>query len=103
MKTYELYDPSNRLFAFEISNVFTGRRSVCRIVEHIPGAVLTRRPKALSWLREASFCEFTVDGELYEVEEPFGDNSRYWIGPVPPRYLPQTAKVRDAFEGRGGG
>ena len=99
MKTYDIYDPTNRLLAFEVSNIAVGRRGVCRIIERIPGATLIRRPKALSWLREASFCEFTVDGELYEAEEPFGDNSRYWIGPVPPRHIPQTVKVRDAFAG----
>ena len=99
MKTYDIYDPNNRLLAFEISNTFIGRGVVCRIVERIPGAILTRRPKALSWLREDSFCEFTVDGELYEIEEPYGDSSRYWIGPVPARHLSQTAKVRDAFAG----
>jgi hypothetical protein len=97
MKIYDLHDEQNRAFAFEIPNLLLGRRGVCRIVKSIPGAKVVRKPKFLSWLRESTFCEFIVDGETYEVEEPFGDNSRYWVGPRPPRWLPQTEKVRDAF------
>ena len=97
MKTFDLFDSDNRLYAFEIGNLRIGRRGVCRVVKTIPGAKLTRTPKLFSWVREAEFCEFTVDGEIFAAEEPFGDNSRYWIGPKPPRWLPQTEKVRDAF------
>jgi len=97
MKVYDLHDTQNRLWAFEISNLGVGRRGVCRVVEAIPGAMLKRKPKFLSWFREDAFCEFLVDGELYVAEEPWGDNSRYWIGPNPPRWLPQTEKVRAAF------
>ena len=97
MKTYELLDSEDRLFAFEINNSGIGRHGVCRVIEGIPGTRLTRKPKFLSWFREDSFCDFEVDGETFVVEEPFGDNSRYWIGPQPPRWLPQTERVRDAF------
>jgi len=57
------------------------RESCCRIV---------RRPKFLSWLRESEFCQFEVEGITFVVEEPFGDNSRYWIGPRPPRWVSQN-------------
>ena len=97
MKVYDIRDPQDRIFAFEIENLGVGRRGVCRIVERIPGAKVTRRPKFLSWFREAEFCEFTVDGESFAAEEPWGDNSRYWIGPKPPRWVAQAEKVRDAF------
>jgi uncharacterized protein (DUF1499 family) len=97
MNIYDLHDEQNRPFAFEISNLVLGRHGVCRVVESIPGAKVVRKPKFLSWFRESTFCEFVVDGEMYEVEEPFGDNSRYWVGPSTPRWLPQTEKVRNAF------
>ena len=98
MKTYPIYNAENRIFAFEVSNLVLGRSGVCRVIQAIPGAVLTRKPKLLSWFREGSFCEFTVDGETFEAEEPFGDNSRYWVGPCPPRWLPQTEMVHEAFQ-----
>jgi hypothetical protein len=100
MKTYPLYDEEGRLFAFEIGNTIIGRRGLCRVVEGIPGATLLRKPKFLSWFREAEFCEFSLDGERFVAEEPYGDNSRYWVGPVPPRWLPQTEKVHEAFVSR---
>jgi hypothetical protein len=97
MKVFDIRDPQNRIFAFEIDNLGVGRHGVCKVVETIPGATLVRRPKFLSWFREATFCEFVVDGESFVAEEPWGDNSRYWIGPNPPRWVPQAEKVRDAF------
>ena len=97
MQVYDLRDSEGRTFAFEVPNVFLGRRGLCRVVKTIPGASFVRKPKLLSWFREDVFCEFTVDGEAFEAEEPYGDNSRYWVGPRPPRWLPQTERVRDAF------
>lgn len=62
-----------------------------------------RRPKAiLSWFREQTFCEFEVEGVRFEAEEPYGDNSRYWIGPSPPRWVAQVGSVREAFLDRQG-
>ena len=98
MKTYELVDEDGRLFAFEVNNAGLGRKGVCRVVETIPGAQINRRPKFLSWFREEVFCEFSVDEKTFVAWEPFGDNSRYWIGPEPTEALAQTQSVRDAFE-----
>ena len=97
MRTYDIRDDQNRVFAFEIDNWRIGRRGVCRVVRSIPGATLVRAPKLLSWFRESIFCEFLVDGEMFEVEEPYGANRRSWVGPRPPRWVPQADKVREAF------
>ncbi|NOX60267.1 MAG: hypothetical protein GXP29_15605 [Planctomycetes bacterium] len=96
MKTFDVEDSQSRLIAFEIENAGIGRRGVCALISSIPNTEVTRSPKLLSWFREDAFCEFVVDGEPYIVEEPFGDNSRYWIGPKSPRWLPQTEGLRDA-------
>jgi len=98
MKTYELLDTGGRIYAFEVNNSGLGRKGVCRVVETIPGTTIIRRPKFLSWFREEVFCEFDLDGQTFVACEPYGDNSRFWIGPEPPRWLPQTESVRDAFE-----
>ena len=98
MDTYELLDEDGRMFAFEVNNAGLGRRGVCRVVETIPGAQITRRPRFLSWFREEVFCEFSVNGKTFVAWEPFGDNSRYWIGPEPTEWLPLTQSVRDAFD-----
>jgi hypothetical protein len=101
IQAVKIYDigatADGQLLAFEVSNLRIGRRGVCRVVRSIEGAKLLRKPKFLPWFRESVFCEFVFDGELFEAEEPYGDSSRYWIGPRPPRMLSQTKKVRDAF------
>ncbi len=71
---------------------------MCQVVETIPGANVVRRPKFLSWFREEEFCKFVVDGKKFVAWEPYGDSSRYWIGPEPIEPLPETQRVRDAFD-----
>jgi len=74
MRTNPTHDEEGRLFAFEISSLL-GRRFACRIAASVPGV----RVVAFN-LRSDVFCEFEVAGETFIIEEPFGDNSRYWIG-----------------------
>jgi len=97
MKVFDIHAPNGQLLAFEVKNLFLPRRLVCRVVKNIPGARLVRTPRIFSWFREASFCEFEVDGEIFEAEELFGDNDRYWIGPVAVIPVAQIAKVKKAF------
>jgi len=49
-------------------------------------------------MREEEFCEFEVDSEAFVAWEPFGDNSRYWIGPKDGKWNVQVDKVRAAFQ-----
>jgi len=99
MKVYDLHDKEGRVFAFQIENVVIGRREVCYVASRIPGATLLRRPvRFLSWFRESTFCEFELEGVRFSADEgPWGDDSRYWVGPEPPRWVPQLHVVRQAF------
>ena len=97
MEVFDLNDSSGRLFAFEVDNGGLTRRAVCRLVAKIPGCRVRRKPRLLSWFREDGFCEFQVGGATFVVEEEFGDNSRYYVGPRPPRSVPEIATVRQAF------
>lgn len=99
MTIYDLKDDAGRVFAFEVDNSVLGRRGLCRVVSGIPGATLLREPvKHFSWFRESTFCEFELDGVRFSADEgPWGDDSRYWIGPDPPRFVPQVRVVRQAF------
>ena len=103
MNVYELRDPEGRIFAFEGDNTLLGRRGLVRVVRSIPGAVVTRTPKLLSWFREEEFCEFSVDGQPFVAREPYGDNSRYWVGPKAevPAWCEEIIKVIEAFKSRG--
>jgi hypothetical protein len=97
MKLFEIRDSQGRVVAFEISNLFVSRRRVSRIVKSIPGARTTLSPRFFSW-SQAVFCKFEIDGGNFLVEEPFGDNSRYWVGCDPPGWHPALLKVVAAFE-----
>jgi hypothetical protein len=46
---------------------------------------------------EDEFCEFEIKGQKFVALEPFGDNSRYWIGPKPSKWCEQVAIVRSTF------
>jgi hypothetical protein len=98
MKTFDLYDKEGRLHAFEVHNALLGRRGLLAVVKAIPGATITRKPLLLfSWFREEEFCEFTIGDLLFVACEPFGDNSRYWIGAKQPGWCAELPAVRDAF------
>ena len=104
MKIYAIPENADQPAAFEVSNITLSRTRACRIVEAIPGAQILKRPAAFSWFREPVFCKFELDGQKFEIEEPFGDSSRFWIGPASTgnnqrilKWHPATDKVRHAF------
>ena len=96
---YDMRDPEGRLISFEVDNTYLGRRGVSKIVATIPGARILRWPRyPFSWWREEEFCEWELDGVIFQASEPFGDNSRYLIHSVMPTgWIPQIERVRDAF------
>jgi hypothetical protein len=101
MRTHDITDTDGRVVAFEVSNFHLGRRSLGRFVSRIPGCVLVRGPRRFSF-DDDQFCEFELDGVRFVAWEPFGDNSRFWVGPkvdeaTTPQWCPQIDRIRDAF------
>ncbi len=81
MKIHLLEDESGKLHAFEVDNWKVSRERATKIVGSVSGTVVTRKPKRIfSWFREEVFCEFELNGVVFQIDEPYGDNSRYWIG-----------------------
>jgi hypothetical protein len=97
MRIYDQHDDEGRVIAFEISSLLISRSGVCAVAETVPGALVIERPRPFTWTADDDFCQFEVDGQRFKAWEPFGDNSRYWIGPVPTKWCPQTQVVRAAF------
>jgi len=95
MKTYDLTDDEGRVFGFEVSNAFFPRSTACRVAQRIPGAKLIRGPRIFP--SEDEFCEFELEGVTFVLWEPWGDNSRYWIGPKAGQWVPQLDRVREEF------
>src|SRR5215510_9273577 len=82
LRIHDIRDAEGRILAIEIERgLWLDRRRLCKLIGAIPGAKILRTPKAFSWFREEEFCEFSLAGAQFVVWEPFGDNSRYWIGP----------------------
>ena len=105
MQIYPIRATDDRIAAFEVSNLRLGRRGALRIVQSIPGATIIKKPRFFSWPREDVFLRFALGGTQFEIEEPYGDNSRYWIGPAGNgtdaqdlAWHPAMDPIRSAFE-----
>ncbi len=81
MKTYPLLNDADQMTGFEISSLFfPSSASVSRFFEKCPGVQVTRRRKLFESGNEVH-AELEFEGGTLIVWEPFGDNSRFWIGP----------------------
>ena len=94
MKVYPISDEQGRIFAFQVRVMLDGRRAFCKVARSIPGV---RHVDPHGSLPGYDFCEFTIGDVTFSAEEPFGDNSRYWVGPRPPRWVPEVAQVLEHF------
>jgi hypothetical protein len=96
MRVRDLPSAEGKTNAFEVSNLLLTRSRACKVVEAIPGAKIMKRSRLFRDTDE--FCVFSIGRDEFAIEEPYGDNSRYWIGTKdgePTRSLPL---VRRAFE-----
>jgi hypothetical protein len=96
VRIHDLNAKYERFCGFEVSNTLLSRGQACRIVQKIPGAALVRKSRLFRDTDE--FCEFTLAGETFVIEEPFGDNSRYWIRSNGPSQTSSLLQIRAAFE-----
>ena len=84
MKTYPvLLSEEGLTQAFEINNIYISNRKLASIIESVPGVHNVRVRRLFSGDPEIHI-RFGFRGQEFIVEEPFGDNSRYWIGPDDP-------------------
>ena len=80
MRTYPLKDSSGDTYAFEVGNVLLSPREIARFVKSKLGAEITAGPQGYP-ASDDMRLRFRYAGTEFEVFEPFGDNSRYWVGP----------------------
>jgi hypothetical protein len=66
--------------AFEIENAYVRPRKIGSLLRNVHGVTDVRVRKSLRESRDVH-VNFKYLGTDYIVWEPFGDNSRYWIGP----------------------
>ena len=76
MRTYPLRRADGSLFAFEVTSVWVSFHSLFKVLRSVDGVTEVKR----NFFNEDR-ASFSYGGERWVVNEPFGDNSRYWIGP----------------------
>lgn len=80
METYPTIDEkSGRVLDFEIDNIYVNNSNVARILSKVDGVAEVRVRKLFSRWEEVHIWFKYMNHDCI-VWEPFGDNSRYWIG-----------------------
>lgn len=98
MKTFPVQSAdSNSKVGFEIENAYASPREVARILSEIAGVSDIQRVG--SWFSGSDIrLRFHYQKDSYVVVEPFGDNSRYFIGPESQQLTSdQIEQVETAF------
>ena len=80
MRTYELHRDDGYFLAFEIENVYVRPKKIGEIINTVEGVTDVDVRKSSRASKDVH-VNFKYLGIEYIVWEPFGDNSRYWIGP----------------------
>lgn len=79
MRTWPATDEGGTVTSFEVSMIRIGLGEVERILRSNPDVSQLTRRRMFS--PSEVHITFSFRGAEYLVWEPFGDNSRYWIGP----------------------
>jgi len=92
MKTYPIINDDGSLRGFEIA-VPLSHRPIYRTLRSVEGVTDIRR----TWFNEDRI-KFKFNGEPFIVWEPWGDNSRYWIGAAEPPSEQDISPIHEAFQ-----
>jgi hypothetical protein len=83
MKTHPLFGSDcGRKFAFEIERAYIAPAAVARILSDVAHVTDIERRKMFSAIADV-ILSFNYKGQAYIVWKPYGDSSRYWVGPGP--------------------
>ena len=100
METHPLRNEGGELIGFEVPNwPFLSSRGVAKFLSQLPGITVTRVRRLFE--RSEIHAEFAYQGDAFSVWEPYGDNSRYWVGPSEEAQISQQhlAEVEALFKG----
>ena len=92
MKIYEGHDKEGKLVYFEVPHLLLSRRTAINIVKSIPGVEVIKEE-----IREDVFFTFKVGDRIFEIWEPYGDNSRFHIGEKPVQNSNELEVVKQRF------
>lgn len=81
MKTYSIKNEQGQCWAFEIENAYIRPRTIAALLAGVRGIADLRLRKPFSSPSDIHL-RFRYRDREFVVWEPYGDNSRYWIGPA---------------------
>lgn len=98
MRVHPVVKRNGEIVAFEVENLLVGTRQIAKILSAEP--LVTEVKARVPFTREgAPLLRFTLGGESFIVDEPYGDSSRYWIGPENPEtFVGSAVAIAHAFE-----
>ena len=79
MKTSRQLNECGVFSGFEISNAFFSSRAIAGFVARVPGTAVTQTRRWSS--ADEVHVRFNFQGVRFVIWEPYGDNSRLWVGP----------------------
>lgn len=96
MTTYPIRRPDGSLRGFEITSAWLTLRPLLKLLRNVPGVTDVER----RWFNDDRVT-FKFHGREAVVNEPWGDNSRYWVGLQNPDALPEIdiTPIHEAFKG----
>ena len=116
MKTYRLHDTKNDFNAFEIENSHISIRGIVELLQSNPSVSEILSQSSIAAFLDNSVIlsgftrpllpeispevriQFNYKGNVFWVWEPFGDNSRYWIGPKSDEGLDDILEIEEIFK-----
>jgi len=97
MKTEKIY-LNDQLYAFEICNVYISPKKVSELLSSVEGVSGIKTRKAFSSQSNDIRVSFELDSVKCCVQEPYGDSSDYWIGPVDEKDVLDMTSINRVFE-----
>lgn len=99
MTTYPILDNTGTPFAFEIENVYLTLSRVTTLLRSIDGVSDIQQRRLFRGPMDVH-VRFRYRGVPFVVWEPYGDSSRYWIGPSDEQQAhPDIAALQATFNG----
>jgi len=92
MKIFDGKDEQGNLSYFEISNTFFGRRSAIEAIKKLSGVEIISITKY-----DDIFCVFEFGSKVFEIMEPFGDNSRFHISEEIAQSSQELVTIKEYF------
>lgn len=80
MQTYPIKDDTGTTYALEIENAYVRPRRLSEILRRVDGVSSVRLRRPFSGTGDVR-ATLQYRGRPFIILEPFGDNSRYWVGP----------------------